>query len=115
MLPVIKFQLCHLSLSKVNDSLLPERTQSHGMLATSLLDTTKFKLIIFIKQSIQIKRPMDIDHIFIFTDNKGRIADELVSFGLTEGSSRVHQGQGTTNRTFSFENFFLEIVWVHNE
>ncbi|HEX8676639.1 MAG TPA: VOC family protein, partial [Segetibacter sp.] len=58
---------------------------------------------------------MDIDHIFIFTDDHGKIADELVLFGLTEGSSRVHQGQGTTNRTFSFENFFLEILWVHDE
>ena len=58
---------------------------------------------------------MDIDHIFIFTDTKGKIADELVSFGLIANESRVHQGQGTTNRTFSFENFFLEIAWVHNE
>ena len=58
---------------------------------------------------------MDIDHIFIFTDDNGKIADELVEFGLTEGSSRVHQGQGTTNRTFSFENFFFEILWVYNE
>jgi len=58
---------------------------------------------------------MDIDHIFIFTDTNGRIADELISFGLTANESRLHQGQGTTNRTFSFENFFLEIVWVHNE
>ena len=58
---------------------------------------------------------MDIDHIFIFTDSKGKIADELISFGLTANESRVHQGQGTMNRTFSFENFFLEIVWVYNE
>ena len=58
---------------------------------------------------------MDIDHIFIFTDTNGKIADELISFGLTANESRVHQGQGTTNRTFSFENFFLEIAWVHNE
>ena len=58
---------------------------------------------------------MDIDHIFIFTDTNGKIADELISFGLTANESRVHQGQGTTNRTFSFDNFFLEIVWVHNE
>jgi hypothetical protein len=28
---------------------------------------------------------------------------------------RVHEGQGTANRTFSFENFFLEIAWVRNE
>jgi hypothetical protein len=58
---------------------------------------------------------LDIDHIFIFTDTKGKIVDELVSFGLIANESRVHKGQGTTNRTFSFENFFLEIAWVHNE
>ncbi len=58
---------------------------------------------------------MNIDHIFIFTDDNGKIADELVEFGFTEGSNRVHNGQGTTNRKFYFENFFLEILWVHNE
>lgn len=58
---------------------------------------------------------MDIDHIFIFTDTKGKIVDELISFGLIANDSRVHHGQGTTNRTFSFENFFLEIAWVHDE
>jgi hypothetical protein len=58
---------------------------------------------------------MDIDHIFIFTDDKGKVANELVAFGLTEGGSRVHYGQGTTNRTFVFDNFYLEIIWVHNK
>ena len=58
---------------------------------------------------------MDIDHIFIFTNDKGKIADELVLLGLTEGSNRIHLGQGTTNRKFYFDNFFLEILWVHNE
>lgn len=33
---------------------------------------------------------MDIDHIFIFTNDKGKVADELVAFGLTEGGSRIH-------------------------
>lgn len=55
---------------------------------------------------------MEIDHIFIFTANQGREGDQLVDFGLTEGSSRVHSGQGTTNRKFYFENFFLELAWV---
>lgn len=58
---------------------------------------------------------MNIDHIFIFTDDNGQIADELVAFGLTEGSNRIHAGQGTTNRKFYFDNFFLEILWVHDE
>jgi hypothetical protein len=58
---------------------------------------------------------MNIDHIFIFTNDNGIVGQELVDFGLTEGSSRVHAGQGTTNRKFYFDNFFLEILWVHNE
>ena len=58
---------------------------------------------------------MKVDHIIIFSDNQGREADELISFGLMEGSSRIHPGQGTRNRKFYFKNFFLEIVWVSNE
>ena len=58
---------------------------------------------------------MELDHIIIFSQNQGQEADELASFGLTEGSNRIHPGQGTRNRKFYFENFFLEIVWVSNE
>ncbi len=58
---------------------------------------------------------MEIDHIFIFSNDSGQESDDLVEFGLTEGSSRFHPGQGTTNRKFYFENFFLEILWVVNE
>jgi hypothetical protein len=58
---------------------------------------------------------MIADHIFIFTPDKGKIADQLVNVGFSEGSNRIHAGQGTTNRKFYFENFFLEILWVHDE
>lgn len=58
---------------------------------------------------------MEVDHIFVFSNNHGKEADDLVDFGLTEGSNRIHPGQGTTNRKFYFENFFLEILWVINE
>jgi hypothetical protein len=58
---------------------------------------------------------MEIDHIFIFSSNKGQEVDCLIDFGFCEGSSRTHPGQGTVNRKIYFENFFLEIVWVHNE
>ena len=57
---------------------------------------------------------MNIDHIYIFSD-QGKETDELVAFGLTEGSGRIHQGIGTTNRRIFFENFYLEILWVRNE
>ncbi|MEL7146302.1 MAG: hypothetical protein AAFO69_08035 [Bacteroidota bacterium] len=58
---------------------------------------------------------MEVDHIFIFSRLFGDEADELAQFGLIEGSSRVHPGQGTTNRKFYFSNFFLEILWVHDK
>ena len=58
---------------------------------------------------------MEIDHLFVFSDNDGREADELVALGFTEGSSRVHPGQGTVNRKFYVENGFVEILWIHNE
>jgi Glyoxalase-like domain len=58
---------------------------------------------------------MEIDHIFIFSKNKGKEADEFLEFGFTEGSNRAHIGQGTVNRKFYFENFFIEILWVENE
>lgn len=58
---------------------------------------------------------MLVDHIFIFSNQLGKEADDLLRFGFTEGSSRIHPGQGTVNRKFYFENFFLEILWVHEE
>lgn len=58
---------------------------------------------------------MQIDHIFIFTDQPDEAAKELVDFGFTEGSSRTHPGQGTASRKFYFENFFLELLYVTSE
>ena len=58
---------------------------------------------------------MSVNHIFIFTTDYNKAAQELIDFGFTEGSSRVHPGQGTQNRKFKFDNFFLEILWVHDE
>ncbi len=58
---------------------------------------------------------MQVDHIFIFVNSPKMVAEELLAFGLTEGSSRVHVGQGTANRKFYFENFFLEVLWVQHE
>ncbi|NND33878.1 MAG: hypothetical protein HKN76_14915 [Saprospiraceae bacterium] len=55
---------------------------------------------------------MRINHVIIFSDRQGQEADELVQGGLTEGSNRVHPGQGTRNRKFYFSNFFLEIAWI---
>ncbi|MEO1021250.1 MAG: VOC family protein [Bacteroidota bacterium] len=58
---------------------------------------------------------MHIDHIFIFSTEKGKEADALVEFGCVESEGRIHTGQGTANRKFHFGSFFLEILWVHDE
>ncbi len=56
----------------------------------------------------------EFDHLFIFTDIGAPAAQQLIDFGLTEGSSRTHSGQGTANRCFFFHNAMLEFLWVHN-
>jgi hypothetical protein len=58
--------------------------------------------------------PVELDHLFICTDGGGAAADRLVTFGLIEGSSNPHPGQGTTNRRFFFHNAMVELLWVEN-
>src|SRR5262245_53092631 len=53
-----------------------------------------------------------LDHIFICTAVGAPEAERLVEFGLAEGSSNVHPGQGTANRRFFFRNGALELLWV---
>jgi hypothetical protein len=55
---------------------------------------------------------VELDHIFICTEVGVPEADQLVTFGLTEGSSNLHLGQGTANRRFFFYNAMLELLWV---
>ena len=57
---------------------------------------------------------MEVDHIYICTDYKAPVGELLKDFGLTEGSSNTHPGQGTANRRFFFYNFMLELLWVEN-
>jgi hypothetical protein len=56
----------------------------------------------------------ELDHLFILTDIGAPEAERLVSFGLVEGTSNTHPGQGTTNRRFFFHNAMLELLWVHD-
>jgi hypothetical protein len=56
----------------------------------------------------------EFDHLFICTDIGAPEVDRLVSLGLREGASRIHRGQGTTNRCFFFHNAMLELLWVHD-
>lgn len=56
----------------------------------------------------------EFDHLFICTGIGAHEADRLVSFGLVEGTSNTHPGQGTSNRRFFFHNAMLELLWVHD-
>jgi hypothetical protein len=56
----------------------------------------------------------ELDHLFIATDEGAPAAEELIDFGLTEGTPNVHVGQGTANRRFFFHNAFLELLWVRD-
>ncbi len=58
---------------------------------------------------------IELDHVFVCTEVGAPEADQLVAFGLAEGTSNTHPGQGTTNRRFFFHNAFLELLWVHDE
>ena len=58
---------------------------------------------------------MEIDHIYICTQPKASlVGDLLTEFGLAEGSSNTHPGQGTASRRFYFHNLMLELLWVEN-
>lgn len=56
----------------------------------------------------------EVDHLFIWTGIGAYEGEGLVSFGLVEGTSNAHPGQGTTNRRFFFHNAMLELLWVHD-
>lgn len=58
---------------------------------------------------------MELDHIFIFTNQAEQVAEALKTFGLSEGTANVHPGQGTACRRFFFQNAYLELAWVINE
>jgi hypothetical protein len=59
-------------------------------------------------------RTFELDHLFICCEVRAPEAAYLVDFGLTEGPSNVHPGQGTANRRFFFHNAMLELLWVHD-
>ena len=57
----------------------------------------------------------EVDHVFVWVDVGAPAADQLVSFGLTEGDPNVHPGQGTANRRFFFpgdgRSFYGGLSW----
>jgi len=58
---------------------------------------------------------IELDHFFILVEPGAKTADRLLDLGLKESFSRIHKGQGTTNRRFAFSNSLLEFLWVHDE
>jgi Glyoxalase-like domain len=56
----------------------------------------------------------ELDHLFMMTAQGASASDRLLALGFVEGRSRVHPGQGTTNRCFFFQNAMLEFLWVHD-
>jgi hypothetical protein len=55
-----------------------------------------------------------LDHVFIGCRSVEAGARALEAIGLTAGSSNTHEGQGTANRRFFFENFMLELLYVND-
>lgn len=58
---------------------------------------------------------LELDHVFILTKPKAKVADLLLELGFEESFSRDHLGQGTSNRRFVFSNGMLEFLWVRDE
>ena len=57
---------------------------------------------------------MKLDHFFILTEKFAPEGDFLTEFGLVEGASNDHPGQGTANRRFFFSNSALELLYVRD-
>ena len=58
---------------------------------------------------------LELDHFFILVEPEAKVANLLVELGLEESYSRVHEGQGTTNRCFKFSNSMMELLWLRDE
>ena len=69
---------------------------------------------IFVRPQSRPTMALELDHVFICCSPDAPEADALVRFGLLEGSSNMHPGQGTANRRFFFRNAYLELLWVSN-
>ena len=57
--------------------------------------------------------PLERDHIFIWVSPGAPEAATLQKLGLyTDGKVHKHVGQGTSSKVFSFENAYLELIWI---
>lgn len=58
---------------------------------------------------------LELDHFFILVEPEAKVANLLVELGLEESYSRLHAGQGTSNRCFKFSNSMMELLWLRDE
>jgi hypothetical protein len=57
--------------------------------------------------------PLERDHIFVWVSPGAPEAARLQKLGLyTDGKVHKHVGQGTSSTVFSFENAYLELIWI---
>ena len=59
--------------------------------------------------------PFRLHHVLVVTDPGAPVADRLVRFGMVEGTSNTHPGQGSANRRFFFEDMALELGFFTDE
>ena len=57
----------------------------------------------------------ELDHIFICSSRHGKDVRALAEAGFSLGLNRIHDGQGTANALFFFDNAYLELLWVNDE
>jgi hypothetical protein len=56
---------------------------------------------------------LDLDHVFVFVEPGGGAArSRLEASGLRPTYERRHEGQGTANVCYAFDNAYLELLWV---
>lgn len=58
---------------------------------------------------------MELDHLFVFVEVGGGEARlRLEAAGLVPTYERRHEGQGTANVCYAFDNAYLELLWVED-
>ena len=55
-----------------------------------------------------------IDHVFVLRKHGDPLPPAVREHRLTEQYRREHPGQGTANVCFAFDNFYLELLWIHD-
>ncbi len=55
---------------------------------------------------------MELDHIFLYVNNRAQAERMMAKAGLRVNYSRVHPGQGTTNLCACLDDVFIELLWL---